>query len=225
MMRRRLAVLLALLALPVAAAAGAGCQLALALAVDVSGSVDSAEYRQQMDGLAAALRDQQVAEGLVGADAAVMLVQWSGASRQEETIPWQRTQSLAAVARLATRVARAPRRWRNYSTALGEALAVTLAAFADAPRCARRVIDVSGDGFSNEGRAPSTVLAALDAAGVTVNGLAIEGSTADLTGYYLQNVIHGAGAFVMTAKGFQDYPDAIRRKLLREVTLMVARAR
>ena len=54
------------------------CDLALALAVDVSGSVDSTEYRIQMDGLAAGLRDPIVSEALVRGQARVMLVQWTG---------------------------------------------------------------------------------------------------------------------------------------------------
>ncbi len=48
-------------------AADPACDLALLLAVDVSGSVDPQEYRIQMDGLAAGLRDWQVRTALVEA--------------------------------------------------------------------------------------------------------------------------------------------------------------
>ena len=41
------------------------CELALLLAVDVSGSVDTREFRIQMDGLATGLRDPMVSEALV----------------------------------------------------------------------------------------------------------------------------------------------------------------
>ena len=43
------------------------------LAVDVPGSVDPEEYRVQMDGLAAALRDGIVADALVDQQAMVTL--------------------------------------------------------------------------------------------------------------------------------------------------------
>jgi len=61
--------------------------LALILAVDVSGSVSPSEYKVQMQGLSDALRDGAVSEALVVANAAVSLIQWTGKSRQEVTIP------------------------------------------------------------------------------------------------------------------------------------------
>lgn len=197
---------------------GRGCDLALALAVDVSGSVDAEEYRLQMDGLAEALRDGVISEALVRARAEVMLVQWTGSSRQEVTLPWTRIDSFAALDRFAAEVAAAPRAWRNYSTAIGEALEFVLPAFERVDHCARRLIDLSGDGLSNEGVAPGAVHTQLNRAEVTVNALAIEASEPDLTAYFFENVITGEGAFVETAASFRDYPARIRRKLLREVT-------
>jgi Ca-activated chloride channel family protein len=222
-MFRRCAIALAVsLTLPRAVFA---CDLALALAVDVSGSVDAEEFRIQMDGLAEGLRDPAVSEALVRGQANVMLVQWTGSSRQQITIPWTRIDSFAAADALAQAVADDPRVWRNYSTAIGEALAFTMAAFDTAPPCTRRLIDVSGDGPSNEGIAPTAAHAALRAAGITVNAIAIEESEPDLTAYFYENVITGEGAFVMSASGFQDYPERIRRKLLREVTRQTAQLR
>ncbi|KAG1700475.1 hypothetical protein GQR58_005170 [Nymphon striatum] len=66
------------------------CEVALALTVDVSGSVDRQEYALQMNGLAGALRDPTVSQALVNRKAAVMLVQWTGTSRQVVSLPWQR---------------------------------------------------------------------------------------------------------------------------------------
>lgn len=200
----------------------AACDLALALAVDVSGSVDEGEYRTQMDGLAHALRDPVVSEALVRAEAQLMLVQWTGSDRQRVTIPWTQASSFDALDRFADRVAADPRVWRNYSTAIGEALEVTMAAFAQVPDCARHLIDVSGDGPSNEGIEPLAVHRDLRALGITVNAIAIEQSEPDLTAYFYENVIVGEGAFVETANGFADYPARIRKKLLREVTQQTA---
>ncbi|MEO0938173.1 MAG: DUF1194 domain-containing protein [Pseudomonadota bacterium] len=209
--------LLSCLPLPVSA-----CELALLLAVDVSGSVDADEYRVQMDGLAAALRDGVVSQALVEQNASVALMQWTGSSRQRVTIPWTAMTSFADTDAFAARVEGDPRVWRHYSTAIGEALALGRTSFADVPQCKRRVIDVSGDGVSNEGGAPAVQKPALRAAGITVNALAIETDETDLTAYFFENLITGEGAFVVTANGFEDYPAQIRRKLLREITRQVS---
>lgn len=200
----------------------AACDLALVLAVDVSGSVDAEEYRIQMDGLAAGLRDGVVSEALVKARAQVLLLQWSGQSRQEVTLPWAEIRTFGDVEALAQRIEQAPRPWRNYSTAVGEALFLALEQFAAVAHCRRRVIDVSGDGFSNEGVEPLEAHGALAAAGVTVNAIAIEQSEPELTAYFFENVIRGEGAFVVSAASFADYPARIRKKLVREVARQTA---
>ncbi|WP_419740404.1 DUF1194 domain-containing protein [Ruegeria sp.] len=194
------------------------CDLALALAVDVSGSVDSSEYRIQMDGLAAGLRDPVVSEALVRGHAQLMLVQWTGESRQRVTIPWTKIDSFIALEKFADQVAQDPRVWRNFSTAIGEALEATLLRFDDVAECRRLLIDISGDGVSNEGVEPTQIHTLLKDRGVTVNAIAIEESEPDLTAYFFENVIFGEGAFVVSASGFADYPERIRKKLLREVT-------
>lgn len=207
-----------------AAGRALSCDLALVLAVDVSGSVDDEEYRLQMDGLAHALRDGIISEALVRGQAQVMLVQWTGSSRQQITIPWTRLNSFNTLEEFADRVAGDPRVWRNYSTAIGDALEFVLPAFSQVQHCKRHLIDVSGDGQSNEGKPPTDMHQALKRAGVTVNAIAIEASEPDLTAYFYENVIVGEGAFVITASSFQEYPDRIRKKLLREVTRQSARS-
>ncbi len=211
--RLRLVATLALLASDAAA-----CDLALALAVDISGSVDRDEYAIQMDGLALALRDETVAAALVRAKASLLVLQWTGEGRQIVVLDWRAVTDHRALAAIADDITAAPRRWRNYSTAIGEALLATAETFS-APavaNCRRRVIDVSGDGASNEGIAPENVRDLLEQSEILVNGLAIEGSEDGLTAYYREHVIHGPGAFVITADGFEDYPKQIKRKLLRE---------
>ena len=211
-MRLVLAVLLALAGAPARA-----CDLALILAVDVSGSVDEEEYAIQRDGLARALADSVVREALVNASARVAVVQWSGASRQAVTVPWTALEDHDAAHGFAAAVAADPREWWQYSTAIGEVIALSLEMFAEVPECRRRVIDISGDGISNEGRPPAEFRATLTAAGVTINAVVIETEDRDLTGYFWENVIHGPGAFVVTADGFEQYAARIREKLIREV--------
>lgn len=218
-----LLLVLFLMMLPVPAAA---CGLALVLAVDVSGSVDQQEYRIQMDGLAAALRDGIVVDALIDQKAQVSLIQWSGSSRQELSVPWTQVAHADEAYRLADAIENAPRRWRNYSTAIGEALVLAMAAFEElegVTNCDRKVIDLSGDGVSNEGPPPQEMRLALRRAGITVNALAIEGDGDDLTAYFYEELIEGEGAFVITANGFEEYPAQIRRKLQRETTKQLSR--
>lgn len=200
----------------------AACDIALVLAVDVSGSVDAREFRIQMDGLAAALRDGAISEALVRKKAAVQVIQWTGRGRQQVSVPWTRIRDFDDTDQLADDIARDERVWRNFSTAIGEALLYARDSFDEVPECKRKVIDVSGDGRSNEGVEPRAVHAQMAQAGIIVNGLAIEETDQGLTAYYESDLITGPGAFAVRAAGFEDYPDRIKRKLLREVTKQVA---
>ncbi|MEM9012072.1 MAG: DUF1194 domain-containing protein [Pseudomonadota bacterium] len=214
---------LALATLLISAPPAAACDVALALAIDVSGSVNPDEYALQMDGLADALSDSAVGDALIRTRAAVTVVQWTGASRQQAVVPWRRIEDDAALSALVAEVRAVRRVWRHFSTGIGEALVFTAELFDQVGDCARRVIDVSGDGRSNEGLAPEEVKDHLAAQGFQINALAIEGSEPDLTDYFRQSVVAGRGAFVYTALGFEDYPEKIRRKLLDELTIQVSR--
>jgi len=202
--------------------ASATCSIALALTVDVSGSINEREYRLQMDGLAAALRDPAVADAMVASEAAVMLVQWSGASRQKISVPWRRMLSHSDVADFADMAEAAPRAWAVYSTGIGNALLFTAAQFGEVSDCANKVIDVSGDGYSNEGPDPRKVAQGLAGQGFQINGLAIEGDEFELTAYYRHNVVAGESAFVFTAETYADYPRTIWRKLLSELIVPIS---
>jgi len=200
----------------------AACSIALALTVDVSGSINEQEYRLQMDGLAAALRDPAVANALVSSEVALMLVQWSGESRQEMSVPWRRMLSQSDVADFAELVERTPRAWAVFSTGIGNALLFTAAQFGEASDCEHKVIDVSGDGYSNEGPAPLEISQALALQGFQINGLAIEDDEFELTSYFKHNVIAGEAAFVFTAETYADYPRTIWRKLLSELIIPIS---
>ncbi len=213
MTRAIFAIILIFAGLPVKA-----CEVALALTVDVSGSIDEVEYRLQMDGLASALQDATVEDAIINNKAALMLVQWTGGSRQIVSIPWRRLETRADVAAFAAEVQNTPRQWSQFSTAIGNALTFTAAQFGPVVDCKRHVIDVSGDGYSNEGTAPKDIGAALALQGFQINGLAIEGDAFELTAYYKANVVHGEGSFVLTAQTYEDYPRAIWRKLLAELS-------
>jgi len=192
------------------------CRTALILAMDVSNSVDPGEYRLQVDGLATALRDPEIAEILVRDQVALSVIQWSGVDAQEVSLDWTQMLSPGHVQLFANAVQQLPRAFVMSNTAPAEALSSALTHFESGPTCERRIIDMSGDGTPNAGGEVSRLRRQAERSGVTVNGLAIEGLGRAITNYYSRNVITSDG-FVETARGHRDYARAIRRKILREI--------
>ena len=206
-------------------ARAADCGLELVLALDVSRSVVDSEYDLQIGGLAGAFRDPEVVEAIRWIHGGVMatVTQWSGPESQTQPVPWLHLTDGASAAIFAAAIEHQERSFFASYTAIGEALFHANSLSATNPlRCKRRVIDVSGDGASNRGRAVRPMAEALAANGVTVNGLVILGAWPDPAEFYLRNVVRGEGAFLETAANFADYAAAIKRKLLRELTPQVA---
>ena len=196
------------------------CGLELILAIDVSGSVDEKEFDIQAGGLAAAFETDAVAAAIAAVPGGLLatVTHWSGVSRQRQMVGWYRLTDRASLASFASEIRATPRAWRNFSTAIGEALLHAREIGTEAPdTCDRRVIDVSGDGVSNEGRRPRAIGEAIAAEGYTINGLVIRGADPDPVAEYEGNVIAGPGAFVEIADTFDEYPAAILKKLLREI--------
>jgi Ca-activated chloride channel family protein len=193
------------------------CEVALVLAIDVSNSVDAGEYRLQAHGLAEALLDPGIADTLVEGRMALAVLQWSGTDRQETTLPWRRMNSHIDVLAFSAAARAMPRAFTLSDTAPGDAILAAMALFAEVPDCARRVIDVSGDGAENAGS--STVLASRAAhrAGIEINGLAIESIGLAITQFYRRAVVT-PGGFVVTARTHTDYARAIREKIRREIS-------
>ena len=81
----------------------------------------------------------------------------------------------------------------------------------------RRVVDISGDGINNVGRQPGDARDGAVAAGLTVNGLAIETDMPWLGDYFAEHVIGGPGSFVMRVQSFETFALAVMNKLLREI--------
>jgi hypothetical protein len=203
-----------------AAPAGAECRLALALAMDVSRSVDATDFAIQTDGLALALADSGVRRAILqgGGTVALAVYQWSGTGHQEVLQDWTLVEGPEALDRViwAVRAARRPEVGRL--TALGEALRFGADLLDRSPPCDRRVLDMAGDGQSNDGALVSNVRAELDLGRITINALAIGAHEQGLVRYFERFVIGGPGAFVEVAERQVDFPQAIRRKLLRELS-------
>lgn len=198
------------------------CETALLLSIDISGSIDEGEYAIQIEGLARALQDPAIAEALVAGQMAVAVVHWSGVGRQAVVLPWQRMLSAPDVARFSASVAAQRRAFSASDTAVGEAIDFSAAQFTAVPDCRRQVIDISGDGPENSGFTDSAARSRAQDSGIEINAIAIEdmGSSAPVTRYYQQWVVT-RGGFVMTVRGLQDYPRAIREKILREISKVV----
>jgi hypothetical protein len=197
----------------------AQCRLALVFALDVSASVDSAEYRLQLDGLSGALREPAVRAAVLGPGGAVAMsaYEWSGTRQQAMIAPWSLIDSDRALDAFAGRVAAHTRRYAEFPTAVGYALGYGAVLLRDAPPCRRRTIDVSGDGVSNDGFGPAAAYRHFDFGGVTVNGLVVGGADPEVVDFYRHSVAYGADAFVELAQDYADYGRAMRRKLLREI--------
>ncbi|MEM8791860.1 MAG: DUF1194 domain-containing protein [Pseudomonadota bacterium] len=204
------------------------CGLELVLAMDVSRSVINSEFDLQMGGLASAFRDPAVAEAIAWTDGGVMVTvtQWSGAESQVQSIPWTHLRTAEDAEHFAQLVETQQRSFFAAFTAIGEALFHAASLTQTNPlRCARRVIDVSGDGASNRGRLPRPLAEALASQGVTINALVIAGAKDDPVAFYHRQVVRGPGSFLEVADGFDDYARAIREKLLREIRPQIASVR
>lgn len=214
--------LLAVLPLWAAPAEGA-CRLALALAFDVSRSVDAADYAVQRKGLVLALADPEIRAAFLRPEdhVAIAVYEWSGRRHQEVVVGWTEVRSDADLDRVAETVAAREGWGYGLPTAIGYALKFGRVLFEDAPDCAARVIDVSGDGRNNEGMTPADAYRREDFGDILVNALAIGGHETDIVSYYRREVIRGRGAFVEVAPRHTDFPRAIRRKLLRELAEQV----
>lgn len=189
------------------------CGMALVLLVDVSGSVDAAEFALQKQGIVDALMSPAVHRAIwQNQTIAVTIIEWTDNSAT--VVPWRVLNGTADAMALAVEYQAAPRSGQG-STYMGRALAAGLDALAASPCVgAREVIDVSGDGAADDSIELKLQYARAKAAGVTINGLVIEGEDG-LEDFYRQNVV--LNGFVMVAAGFEDFARAMRQKLAMEI--------
>ncbi|MES0808016.1 DUF1194 domain-containing protein [Roseibium sp. SCPC15] len=195
------------------------CSLALVLAMDGSASVDAREHRLQLNGLADALSDTDVVQAIEAVGGIwINSFEWSGRYQQLQQLNWQFLNDGASAATASETLRKTPRGFTEFPTAIGYALGYASVQMRQAPRpCARKVIDVAGDGINNDGFGPESAYNAFDFQGITVNGLVIAGPNTIPARYYESFVIRGPGAFVEIATDYDDYARAIKRKLLREI--------
>jgi hypothetical protein len=225
---------LAILAMFWAGGTEAQCRQALALGLDVSGSVDSIEYRLQLDGLAAALLRPEVQQAFLaipGTPVRLYVYEWAGETTQHTLIPWVEVNGAGDLAGIADTLRATPRQKGEPATAIGQAMLHGATALAQQPGCWRRTLDLSGDGKSNVGPRPRD-LSDARLGDITINGLVIgsmgetvgdrrQAEIVDIWAYFKVEVIRGPEAFVEVAVGFADFENAMARKLLKEMQTMV----
>ncbi len=199
----------------------------LVLAVDGSASVNYIEYRLQQYGIASAFRDAEVVEaiqaGRLGRIAVTVMV-WSRGDAAKDVIGWYIVSDDDSARRFARAFERRQRLTVPSSTGIAEAIhhaAILLEA--NGIRGKRRVIDISGDGQESVDMFnPSRLAAARRFAlstGLVINGLAILTEEPDLLTYYGVKVIGGSGAFVIAAASFENFAQAMKKKLIREILI------
>lgn len=200
--------------------------LELVLMVDVSRSMTERELEIQRKGYAEALRSDAVFAALQSGllqTVAVTYVEWAGT--QEVVIDWrllQTREDLDAFADILTsRFDPALRR-----TSISEALIFGSRLIeSNNYKGLRRVIDISGDGPNNQGRTVTVARDAVLAKGIIINGLPLltrEGMDTswhldNLDIYYESCVIGGPGSFVIPVFDWDDFAEAVQRKLVLEM--------
>ncbi|MEP4379927.1 MAG: DUF1194 domain-containing protein [Alphaproteobacteria bacterium] len=211
--------------------------LELVLATDVSASIDLDEASLQRDGYIAALTDAAVIDairfGFLGR-IAVVYVEWAGAQRT--IVDWTIIEDSTGAHAFVDALRSAPRT-SGASTSISGALDYAATLFqGNGFNGSRRVIDISGDGRNQAGRPLRFARADTLADGVTINALPLLFYDADgrelnpgLDRYYLEHVVGGPGAFALPARGLGAFPEAIRKKLIIEISgvappISVARA-
>jgi len=219
--------------LPAAARADNNVDLLLVLAADVSRSIDNEKFQLQRNGYAAAIADPRVLDtirsghnGRIG----LTFVEWSGVGAQHVVIDWSEIGDAASAKDFGDQLLELPRSFAG-RTSISGGIEFAMARLANAPfNCIRRTIDVSGDGTNNDGRDAAELRDQAVAKGVTINGLVILSDNplpwnpehtnppGGLDNYYRNNVIGGPGAFVMVAKNFNSFGQAIIAKMIAEVS-------
>ena len=153
---------------------------------------------------------------------AVAYVEW--ASSQRTVVDWTLIQDMESARAFAVALRAAPLT-SGASTSISGALDYSALMFeGNGFEGTRQVIDISGDGRNQAGRPLRFARADTLADGITINALPMliydptgRELNAGLDRYYFEQVIGGPGAFAMVARGFDAFPEAIRRKLFIEI--------
>ncbi len=206
--------------------------LELVLATDNSQSIDRSEALLQRQGVAAAFKHPDVVRAIQSGTygrIAVAYIDWSSLPFSRLTIDWRIIGDKTSADGFADALLRAPYVY-GQGTAIGETLELAAQMIeTNAIEGTQRSIDISGDGPNNTGPPVYQVRDEIAAKRITINGLPVISTGeygqgdwriyyGELENYYVNCVIGGPRAFAIPAKGFQEFAEAVRRKLVLEIS-------
>ena len=215
-----------------AARAADSVDMLLVLAADVSRSVTEPKFKLQREGAAAAISDPDVVKAITSGPnrrIAVCFVEWATVGQQSVIIDWTAIGSAAAARSFGDQLIEAPRSFAG-STSISGAIDFSVSQLERAPFSSeRRVIDISGDGNNNSGRAVTDARDVALEKGITINALVILTPLSEsfrpehtnppggLEKYFQDNVIGGPGSFTVVAEGHEAFGRALTKKLIQEI--------
>jgi hypothetical protein len=200
----------------------------LVLAVDASRSMETFEQKIQRDGYVAAFRRKEVIDAIrdgIHGRVAITYVEWAGSNVQRIIVPWTLVDGADSAEKLAAALDQ-PIPSTQSRTSISGAIDFGSTLFdGNGFKALRKVIDVSGDGANNNGRPVADARDQAVAKGITINGLPLmtrgdfysDWAVKDLDLYYSNCVIGGPGAFMIPVNSWDQFPEAVRRKLVLEL--------
>ncbi|MDD9922738.1 MAG: DUF1194 domain-containing protein [Boseongicola sp.] len=199
----------------------------LALMVDASRSMSVGELQIQRRGYAAALTSDEVLGVILNSFTgriAVTYVEWGGDGVNRVVLPWTLIDSKES-AQEAADVLNGVIEWGLRRTSISGALLYAREEIENNNfEGLRKVIDISGDGPNNDGRPVVRTRDQIVENGIIINGLPLMTTDntspwgiIDLDIYYAICVIGGPGAFSIPVLTWEDFPLAVRRKLVLEL--------
>ncbi len=209
-----------------------GVDVELQLLIDVSGSVDSTEYAQQVGGYVSAFQSAAIQNAIFNqpiGSIATQVIFWSSFNQQavlqsDATTStgnfWFLVNDVTSANAFATALNDAIRPFDN-QTAPGNAIAFGAPLFDDnGYEGTSLVIDVSGDGEQNDGIDTAGASNAAISGGVTrINGIAIGSDGSDsLFDFYNTAIRNGTNSFALASADFTTFQTAIAQKLEAEIT-------
>ena len=188
--------------------------------------MDIEEQRAQRAGYVEAFRTPEVVKAVLGGmlgRIAVTYIEWGGTPVQ--VVPWTLIDNSSTAAQFAEALHRQPTRRISF-TSISNALAFARELVrSNGFEARRRVIDVSGDGPNNAGAPAPVARNAAVAEGFVINGLPIMvqmgsdfATIPDIDVYYEKCVVGGDGAFVLKVSDIGQFAEAIRNKLVAEIS-------
>lgn len=202
--------------------------VALVIAVDVSRSMSYEELQIQRKGYAAAITSPEVVRAIqdgVYGRIAVTLYEWAADSYVHEIVGWTLIENQADAEAIAALLL-SERSMGARRTSLSGAIRAGVKRLDAVPYAADRlVIDISGDGPNNQGIPVTEERDKAVARGIVINGLPLMTSSGvgsafnipDLDRYYYRCVTGGPGSFVIPVTEWEQFPEAVRRKLVLEI--------